>query len=106
MLVARVRALVHGRQSVSCLFEDRLWEAGYVSCDEWRYESRFYHLECVRWFLIHEGFPRVTPAMLPHGTGHVAYDLAVDACVPFERNGNPFNHLVPDVTVPSNGDKN
>jgi hypothetical protein len=104
MLVARVRAQVQGRQSACIAFEDRLLEAGYVSCDEWRYESRFYHVEYGRWFQVQEGFPRVTPAMLPHGTGHVTYDLAVDACVPFELGVRPFISQTLDASAPSNGD--
>lgn len=62
-------------------FEASLEAWGYVRRPE--YDQPSWLLTDRRLFEVREGFPRITPAMLPVGVHHVSYQVLLRACEPF-----------------------
>jgi hypothetical protein len=62
-------------------FEVALEAWGYVRKDE--YDQPAWLLTDRRLFEVREGFPRVTPSMLPAGVQKVSYEVLLHACEPF-----------------------
>lgn len=62
-------------------FEIALDAWGYIRRDE--YDQPVWLLTDRRLFEVREGFPRITPAMLPAGVQHVSYEVLLQACQPF-----------------------
>jgi hypothetical protein len=66
---------------VADTFEIALEAWGYVRRDE--YDQPVWLLTDRQLFEVREGFPRITPAMLPTGVQHVSYEVLLQACQPF-----------------------
>lgn len=66
--------------------EDRLVEAGYLEDRRDDYSSPRYSVRRQRFFEVGQGFPRLQEAQLPNGVEGVTYEVAVAACLPFERS--------------------
>lgn len=62
-------------------FEAAVEAWGYVRKDE--YDQPSWLLTDRRFFDVREGFPRITPAMLPAGIQKVSYEVLLQACGPF-----------------------
>lgn len=60
-------------------FEDALADAGWREAEERRHELRGFVVREAEFFRVADGFPRITPPMLPLGIGGLIYDLSLDA---------------------------
>lgn len=60
-------------------FEDALVDAGWREAEERRHELRGFVVRKAEFFHVVDGFPRITPHMLPSGIGGLTYDLSLDA---------------------------
>jgi hypothetical protein len=56
---------------------------GWLDAEEEKHWARGFILRELEFFRVVEGFPRLTPNVLPSGIGGVAYDLSLDAAMPF-----------------------
>jgi hypothetical protein len=80
--IAAVRGAVVGTAAAE-LLEDGLIDAGWLDAEEEKHCARGFFLRELEFFRVVEGFPRLTPTVLPPGIGGVAYDLSLDAAMPF-----------------------
>ena len=81
-IVAGLRNALAGGP-VASQFEDKLLDVGYADTHVPRYAHTGYTVREVNFFVIREGFPRITERDLPPGLGGVSYSLTVAACLPF-----------------------
>lgn len=80
--IAAVRKSVAGSSAVE-LFEDGLLDAGWLEAEEEKHRTRGFFVRELEFFKVAEGFPRLTPPVLPQGIGGLAYDLSLDAALPY-----------------------
>lgn len=81
-VVDRVRRLIEGSDmAVRGDFEERLWAVGYDREDD--YADRRWVIGSTSFFRVVDGFPRVTPRMLPAGVTQVCYRIALAQCEGF-----------------------
>ena len=80
--IATVRAAVAGSAAEE-LLEDALIEVGWLDSEEEKHRIRGFILRELEFFRVADGFPRLTPLVLPPGIGGLAYDLSLDAAMPF-----------------------
>ena len=81
--IAAVRKSVAG-SSAAELFEDGLLDAGWLEAEEEKHRTRGFFVRELGFFRVTEGFPKLTPPVLPQGVGGLAYDLSLDAAMPYE----------------------
>lgn len=67
--------------AVATTYEAALEAWGYTPKDE--YDQTAWMLTDRRLFEVREGFPRITPAMLPSGVQRVSYEVLLRSCDPF-----------------------
>ncbi len=72
---------VEAGSAVADIYDVALEAWGYVPQDE--YEQPAWALTDRRLFEVREGFPRITPAMLPSGVQRVSYEVLLRECEPF-----------------------
>lgn len=84
-LLQRVTNLRHRLAGTSAaeLLEDSLADAGWLDAEAEKHAVRGFTLRTLEAFRVADGFPRLTPTVLPAGVGGVAYDLGLDAAAPF-----------------------
>lgn len=82
-LVQALREMVATGSEAGTVFEDRLLASGYHDVHGDRYSRTSYTQRERNYFLVRDGFPRITEQMLTTGTGDVSYSIAVSACMPF-----------------------
>lgn len=81
-VVERVQELIEARDVAAAAgFEERLWAVGYDSADD--YSDRRWVVGSTSFFRVGEGFPRVTPRMLPAGVTDVRYRVSLAQCEEF-----------------------
>ena len=81
-VVDRVRKLIEASDvAVHGDFEERLWAVGYDRADD--YSDRRWVMGSTAFFGVVDGFPRVTPRMLPAGVTQVRYRVALAQCEEF-----------------------
>lgn len=68
---------------LSDMFEDKLCEQRYTDHPE--YDKQHFVVSEPDFFEVGEGFPRITPEVIPSGVGQVRYAVELAACVPFRR---------------------
>ena len=73
----------------STLVENRYMRLDRYDEDHWRLNERSY-------FKVTEGFPSITPGMLPEGVQTVRYDIKLDACEPFRVSEEEATEWVTD----------
>jgi putative PD-(D/E)XK family protein DUF4420 len=84
-IVDEIVALLGPAESPARLaFQLGLLKADYTRRSE--YDDRRWVLASRRLFSVEDGFPRITPATLAPGIERVAYQLRVEACLPFETD--------------------
>ena len=76
------------------IFEDRLFEAGYLATHESRYQNDGYTVRFDRLFRVGDGFPRITEQDLAPGVGDVAYTLSLPVLEPFAADWVSMTELV------------
>jgi len=84
--VEKLRTLVHGNTQLEELVENRLLEAGYFRKHADRYQDSGFHAEYHQIHEVGDGFPSLTPSMLPRGIGSVRYRLAEEALAEWRRD--------------------
>lgn len=80
--ISKLRKLLLG-YSAAELFEDALLEVGWLDSEEEKHRSRGFIVREIVMFRVEGEFPRLTPTLLPQGTGGVVYDLSLDAAADF-----------------------
>jgi hypothetical protein len=80
-LVASMRSALADDLEASDLFEERLSAAGYILRAE--YDSPNLAVASIRKFSVRDGFPCITPTMLPAGVSQAGYQILLTACEPF-----------------------
>jgi hypothetical protein len=84
-IVDEIAALLGPAESPPGLeFQLGLLKADYTRRSE--YDERRWVLASRRLFSVEKGFPRITPTTLAEGIERVAYQLRVEACLPFETD--------------------
>ena len=83
-IVNSIRGIIHLSESASSLFEDKLFEAGYLAGHESAYSGVGYAKREVNAFKVTEGFPRITEGDVPNGVGDISYSILVAECKHFE----------------------
>jgi hypothetical protein len=80
-------ALAENDPTAADLFDDRLFEAGYLETHNplQRYREPGYTLRRAHLYHVREGFPRIITTQLPSGIGRVTYHVAATACTAFEE---------------------
>lgn len=83
-IVAAVRTEVRQRTpDQSQELEDKLLQEGFLDAQSPLYTSVGYSVRQVNYYLVMEGFPRLTPEDVPNGVGAVRYSLDMSAIAPF-----------------------
>lgn len=78
-LVEEIRRLFETINSAD-LFDDKLVSAGYYEKQKSLYENTYYKCSEFLCFEVGQGFPRITPAMIPAGVDSVKYHIQLSAC--------------------------
>lgn len=81
-LVEEIRRELSSYDTALINFDLALVEAGYVTRPE--YDSSKYVLVRRMPYVVRDGFPRITPAMLVPGVEKVRYQISIEACRSFE----------------------
>lgn len=82
-LVAELRVQLAGAMAASReRFEDLLYAAGYMICDE--YEELRFAVVSSKCYELNDGFPRITNAGLIPGVESVSYDVRLADCAKFQ----------------------
>lgn len=82
VLIDEIREALRGTGAAP-IFEERLFEAGYLDAHRHVYENPGYTMRESNFFLVANGFPRIVEADLRRGVGDVHYSVAVAECKHF-----------------------
>ena len=81
-MATRIRVVLAGRDMGAVgLFEERLGAVGFDWTDDYSDKSWVVGQEAI--YEVREGFPRITPAMVPGGVGNVRYMISLADCEDF-----------------------
>lgn len=81
-IATRIRVVLAGQDMAAVdLFEERLGAVGFDWTDDYSDKSWVVGQEAL--YEVREGFPRITPAMVPGGVGHVSYMISLPDCEGF-----------------------
>ena len=83
-LIARIRGALSGRDTAE-LFDERIAAAGYI--DRREYLEKHYLAGPLRYYLVTGEFPRITRTDLRSGITDVNYEINLNLCAPFLRDG-------------------
>jgi hypothetical protein len=83
-IVNSIRESIRPSESANSLFEDKLFEAGYLIGHESAYSGVGYAKRDVNAFRVAAGFPRITEGDVPNGVGDISYSILVAECKHFE----------------------
>jgi hypothetical protein len=83
-MVKSIGEIICSSGASSTLFEDRLFEAGYLTGHESAYSGTGYAKRNVNVFKVAEGFPRIIESDVPNGVGDISYSILVAECKHFE----------------------
>lgn len=82
-LISNIRAsLQNSTEESRERFEDLLFMAGYLTCDEYD-DDRFMKI-ALRCYEITQGFPRLDASTIPSGIERISYTLKLESCAGFE----------------------
>lgn len=91
--IESVRNLLSDDPVAVSIFETQLIRCGYNPAKAELYTSGF-SVTQLKLYEVREGFPRITSAMLPEGTGDVKYSVMASACTNYEINTNEINTYI------------
>ncbi len=83
-IVNSIRESIRPSEFANSLFEDKLFEVGYLAGHESVYSGVGYAKRDVNAFKVAEGFPRITEGDVPNGVGDISYSILVAECKHFE----------------------
>ncbi len=75
-------------------FDDLLVEAGYLDAQAAHYLSPVYAVRRTLFHAVDEGFPRLTPSIVPAGVSGAVYILSLAACQPWIVDGAACTDLI------------
>lgn len=82
-MVASVRSLVNRLAPAASLeLEEKLFLAGYLDPQSAAYSTMGFSVRRADFYLVHDCFPRLTPADVPDGVGSVRYSVSAAALTP------------------------
>lgn len=82
-VVAQIRNDLAGASASSReRFEDLLYMAGYLTCDE--YDDLCFSVVSIKSYQLADGFPRIVNSGLIAGVESVSYSIRLEACAPFQ----------------------
>jgi hypothetical protein len=64
-------------------FEDSLLDVGYLDAHAFLYSSSGFHIRGSSFYMVTEGFPRITTKDLPQGVGDISYSISITECGKF-----------------------
>lgn len=82
-VVSRVRKLIHSLD-LSDDFENKLVDVGYLDHPE--YENKNFVISSPEFYLVRDGFPRISKETIVHGVCRVKYGIELSACLPFNTS--------------------
>ena len=92
-LVAACRELIKSDDEAWSHFESTLEQSGYLDAHAGEYAKVRYRVVTEALYMVHEDFPRLTPAQivggLPSSIGNISYDLNLANCERFRIAENP-----------------
>ena len=83
-MVKSISEIIGSDAASTSLFEDKLFEAAYLTGHESSYAGTGYAKRNVDVFKIAEGFPRIIERDVPDGVGDISYSILVAECKHFE----------------------
>jgi hypothetical protein len=93
-IVSTLRNIFSSDSYASVLFENKLFDAGYMDAHAVKYNTVSYTLHAINLYRIQDGFPRITPEMLMPGIGSVRYTIASSDCQPFTADLQAFKSQI------------
>lgn len=81
-LIKGIRSALSDNTAANFLFEQSLYEAGYIDLHEYNYNDN-YIIKKEEAFLVRDGFPRIID--MPSGTGDLSYSVTISSC---------YDHLI------------
>ncbi len=94
-IVAAVRSVVLATVGgADALFEELLFQSGYLDIHAPAYEQPAYSVRAMRFFRVEDGFPRLTPGGVPAGVQSATYSVSLAACEGFETTGSECAALI------------
>ncbi|MGP0585402.1 PD-(D/E)XK motif protein [Paenibacillus timonensis] len=100
-IIQIIREKINSAPLVSELFEDKLFEAGYLGIHSERYDNPTYSIREYNLFKVSEGFPRIIENDLIDGVGDVKYSIMISQCKQYLVSENAVLNTIGDVD--SNG---
>ncbi len=99
-----LRTQVQGT-AVEELMEDLLLEAGWTEREAELHVGHGFQVRETTFMVVKDGFPRITPTILPKGIGQVDYSLALDGLVAYHVTSADVKNLLDKVmTLPTTTD--
>jgi len=83
-LILQLHEYFAENSALTDLFNDKLLKAGYQESHAEQYENREYTIRNIKLYRVVDGFPCLTPPVLPEGVHHVSYQIETAACTDFE----------------------
>ncbi|BAU51893.1 hypothetical protein MgSA37_00042 [Mucilaginibacter gotjawali] len=83
-LVCELRRVFESSDELADMYNDKLLKAGYEDEHYRQYENREYHIRDIKIYSVIEGFPCITPRIIPEGVHHVTYQIDTSACADFK----------------------
>jgi hypothetical protein len=97
-IIRIIREILENRPLEKELFEEKLFESGYLDMHSERYNVPMYSIREFNLFGVVEGFPRITENDLPDGVGDVKYSIMISECKHFLRQEKDVLQLIGEDT--------
>ncbi len=82
-IIIRIKEILKNEPLAEIEFEEKLLDAGYIEHQD--YQQKFYKVLNKKYYVIKEGFPRITPVNLPAGVRNISYEIDIKAMNAFEK---------------------
>ncbi|WP_289137780.1 PD-(D/E)XK motif protein [uncultured Brevibacillus sp.] len=79
-IIQVIREKLHNTPREKEVFEEKLFESGYLDTHSERYNAPFYSIRENNLFKVSEGFPRIVENDLIEGVGDVKYSIMISEC--------------------------
>jgi hypothetical protein len=92
-LIGEIREALSGTPSALQMFDDRLLAAGYLDSHQEFYALPAFSVPVIRYFLVHEDFPRIRSTELRDGVKSGHYLIGIEDCLNYELESSPFESV-------------
>lgn len=93
-IIEKIRKEIKTNIPACLMFEEKLFEAGYLDEHSSKYQNVGYARRDSNIFKVIDGFPRIIERDLPNGVGDVSYSISVAECMHFKEKENIFLNLI------------